>query len=269
MHRFNHAHLVEFPVPTAIAFGTAQKQLSAVRTRQRKGSHKTLRDTKEKLEGRKNSCVKRMEVKCMSHVIRRDDLVMGPREKAIAAVEAGNKEEALKQIEALHMLFKPLHDRYCEWINYLFTYIAENLGEEHVGIAMKGTFDAVYGKLFAAGGKMPKRSPEQMIAGMAQGHLVHHSDIYVEEDDEKFVLYVKHCGSGSTVQKNYTDRGRTTKAYPWSGDTKGMCYYCCHEPCWMGGGFTDKEYMTYANQFDENGEPTGLCCTYVVKKDQD
>ena len=205
----------------------------------------------------------------MSDVIRRDDLVMGPREKAIAAVEAGDKEEALKQIEALHMLFKPLHDRYCEWINYLFTYIAENLGEEHVGIAMKGTFDAVYGKLFAAGGKMPKRTPEQMISGMAQGHLVHHSDIYVEEDDEKYVLYVKHCGSGSTVQKNYTDKGRTSKGYPWSADTKGMCYYCCHEPCWMGGGFTDKEYMTYANQYDENGEPTGLCCTYVVKKDQD
>ena len=162
-----------------------------------------------------------------------------------------------------------MHDRYCEWINYLFTYIAENLGEEHVGIAMKGTFDAVYGKLFAAGGKMPKRTPEQMISGMAQGHLVHHSDIYVEEDDEKYVLYVKHCGSGSTVQKNYTDKGRTSKGYPWSADTKGMCYYCCHEPCWMGGGFTDKEYMTYANQYDENGEPTGLCCTYVVKKDQD
>lgn len=204
----------------------------------------------------------------MSKVIRRDDLVMGPREKAIAAVEVGNKEEALKQIEALHMMFKPLHDRYCEWINYLFTFIAEHLGEDQVGVALKGTFDAVYGKLFAAGGKMPQRSPEEMIAGMAQGHLVHHSDIYVEEDDEKFVLYVKHCGSGSTVQKSYTDKGRTTKAYPWSGDKKGMCYYCAHEPCWMGGGFTDKEYMTYENQFDENGQPTGKCCTYVVKKNQ-
>lgn len=210
----------------------------------------------------------------MGDVIRRDDLVMGPREKAIAAVEAGDKEEALKQIEALHMIFKPLHDRYCEWINYLFTYISENLGEEHVGIAMKGTFDAVYGKLFAQAAadtekpEAPKRTAEQMISGMAQGHLVHHSDIYVEEDDEKFVLYVKHCGSGSTVQKNYTDRGRTTKAYPWSGDKKGMCYYCAHEPCWMGGGFNEKEYMTYENQFDEEGNPTGKCCTYVVMKDQ-
>ena len=196
----------------------------------------------------------------MSKVIRRDDLAMGPREKAIAAVEAGDKEEALKQIEALHNMFKPLHDRYCEWINYLFTFIAENLGEDQVGVALKGTFNAVYGKLLA-GGKTPKRTPEQMISGMAQGHLVHHSDIYVEEDDEKFVLYVKHCGSGSTVQKAYTDKGRTTKAYPWSGDVKGMCYYCAHEPCWMGAGFTDKEYMTYENQFDENGNPTGKCCT--------
>ena len=204
----------------------------------------------------------------MAGVIRRDDLVMGPREKAIAAIEAGNKEEALKQVEALHDLFKPLHDRYCEWINFLFTFIAENLGEDQVGVAMKGTFNAVYGKLFAAGAKTPKRTAEQMISGMAQGHLVHHSDIYVEEDDEKFVLYVKNCGSGSTVQKAYTDKGRTTKAYPWSGDKKGMCYYCAHEPCWMGAGFTDKEYMTYENQYDENGEPTGKCCTYVVKKDQ-
>lgn len=205
----------------------------------------------------------------MSDAIRRDDLIMGPKEKAIEAVKAGDTEEALKQIEALHMQFKPLHDRYCEWINYLLTLISEKLGEDMVDEALQGTFKAVYGKLFSEGAEMPKRTAEQMVSGMAQGHLVHHSDITVDEDDEKFVLTVKHCGSGSTVQKAFTSQGRTKKAYPWSGDMKGMCYYCAHEPVWMGASFTEKEYMTYANQFDEEGKPTGKCCAYVVYKDQD
>ena len=46
----------------------------------------------------------------MSDVIRRDDLVMGPREKAIAAVEAGDKEEALKQIHELTDVLGILQD---------------------------------------------------------------------------------------------------------------------------------------------------------------
>jgi hypothetical protein len=197
---------------------------------------------------------------------------MGPKEKAIEAVKAGNTDETLKQIEALHKQFKPLHDRYCEWINYLLTFISERVGEEAVEEAMEGTYQAVYGKMFAAAAAIPERTAEEMVAGMAQGHLVHHSDIFVEEDDEKFVLYVKFCGSGSTVQRACPVKGRTQKAYPWSGDVKGMCYYCTHEPIWMKSAFAKgkegREYMTYANQFDENGQPTGECCEYVVYKNR-
>jgi hypothetical protein len=194
---------------------------------------------------------------------------MGPKEKAMEAVKAGNTDEALKQIDALHKQFKPLHDRYVEWISYLLTYISDKVGEEAVEEAMTGTYQAVYGKMAAAAANMPKRTAEDMINGWAQGHLVHHSDIYVEEDDEKYVLYIKFCGSGSTAQRAYTDKGRTQKAYPWSGDIKGMCYYCTHEPAWFREEFAKgKEFIKYANQFDENGQPTGDCCQYVVYKDK-
>jgi hypothetical protein len=94
----------------------------------------------------------------MADVKRRDDLVMGPKEKALAALNAGNIDETLKQIDALHKQFKPLHDRYCEWINYLLTFIAERVGEEAVEEAMEGTFKAVYGKMFASAVPFTPRS---------------------------------------------------------------------------------------------------------------
>jgi len=43
-------------------------------------------------------------------MIRRDDLLVGPKEKAIEAVKAGNKEEAIRYIQELYEEFRPLHD---------------------------------------------------------------------------------------------------------------------------------------------------------------
>jgi hypothetical protein len=119
---------------------------------------------------------------------------------------------------------------------------------------------------------MPKPTAEQTMSQWCQAHLVHHSDFFVEEDDEKFIMTIKFCGSGSTVQRVCDgDRGRTHKAYPWSGDMKGMCYYCTHEPAWFRNTMfaSGKEYIEYAQQFDENGQPTGKCCRYIIHKDKD
>ena len=66
---------------------------------------------------------------------RRYDLLIGPREKAIEAVKAGNKAEAIKYIEGLSLIFKPVHDRYIDWIEYLLEFVADRVGEEAVGEA--------------------------------------------------------------------------------------------------------------------------------------
>ena len=88
---------------------------------------------------------------------RRDDFLIGPREKAIEAVKAGNKEDALKYIDELNFEFQPTHDRFSEFIQALLVYISEKLGEEAVEDAMKAVYDKVYkARLLANSGWKPK-----------------------------------------------------------------------------------------------------------------
>ena len=74
----------------------------------------------------------------------RDDLLVGPKEQAIAAIESGRKEDAIRYVEELYREFQPLHDRYIEWIQFLLGFIAEKLGEETVEEALRGIVTEIY-----------------------------------------------------------------------------------------------------------------------------
>ena len=76
--------------------------------------------------------------------MRRNDFKIGTKEKALAAVMAGNKQEAIKYIEELRVEFKPLHDRLCEWLQSTLCFISERLGEEADEEAPERAFDDVY-----------------------------------------------------------------------------------------------------------------------------
>jgi len=197
---------------------------------------------------------------------RRDDLAVGPREKAIEAVKAGKKEEAIKYIEELYESFKPLHDRYSEWIQFLLTFIAERLGEEVVNEALRGITYAIYKDRWVD--MFKNMSPEEVTKMFCLVHKSHYSDFYVEEDDEKFVLVLPYCGSGGRMQKE-GKAGSTGKAYPWSFDQEGVSYYCCHEAVFnqvfeeLGFGTMKFEYCP---QFDKEGKPTGGVCRCVIYK---
>ena len=105
---------------------------------------------------------------------RRDDLVIGPKEKAIEAVRAGNKEEAIKNIETLYEEFRPLHDRYGDWIQILLSFIAEKLGEEAIEEAIRRITYEVYKEKWLTAFK--NMSAEE-IAAMA---------VYLASDESAF-----------------------------------------------------------------------------------
>ncbi|MBP1724331.1 MAG: hypothetical protein H6Q44_2036, partial [Deltaproteobacteria bacterium] len=79
---------------------------------------------------------------------RRDDLLKGPKEKALEAVRKGDKEGARRQIQELYEDFHPLHDRYSEWCSSLLTFIGEHLGEEAVLKATQRLMDEIYTERF-------------------------------------------------------------------------------------------------------------------------
>ena len=77
-------------------------------------------------------------------VKRRDDLLSGPYEKTKEAIEKGDKEAALKNLEETRLLYKGIHDRYGDWISILFTFISKRLGEDAVKDANEFIMDNIY-----------------------------------------------------------------------------------------------------------------------------
>ena len=202
-------------------------------------------------------------------VRRRDDLVIGPKEKAIEAVKAGNKEDAIKNIEALYEEFRPLHDRYGDWVQILLSFIAEKLGEEAVEEAVRGITYEIYDERWLT--RFKDMSPEEIAAMFGQVLRSHYASFYIEEDDEKLVVYIPYCGSGGRMQKEGRAAAgrRTQKAYPWSYGQAGVCYYCTHESIFEQVfhelGF-DIIKWKYEKQFEDDGTPTGGVCRIIVYK---
>lgn len=195
---------------------------------------------------------------------RRDDLLIGPKENAIAAVKAGKKEEAIKYIEELYLDFKPLHDRYSAWINCLLNFVAEKLGEETVEEALRRTYKDVIGQTRPA----PTDSPEERVKALCRANRCHYSDFYVEEDDEKFVVVNSYCGSGGRMTMENLP-GKTKKAYPWSFNLKGLSYYCSHGKVFEALDSAIREDFLHHDcqpQFDKDGKLKGLICRWTTYK---
>ncbi len=63
-------------------------------------------------------------------MVRRDDFLVGPREKAVRAVKAGKTEEALAHLDDVYEQFHRLHDLYCNHISLLQGTLAEIQGKD-------------------------------------------------------------------------------------------------------------------------------------------
>ena len=202
---------------------------------------------------------------------RRDDLIVSVKQRAIDAVKAGDTEAAVKYIEELYNGFKPLHSRYCEWLQLLMAYIGEKLGEDAVEDVLKRTYEEVYGVLQKAGvhGANPTLSAEDLVRRWAAANHNHFSDFYVEEDDEKYTMVIPFCGSGGMLH-NADRPGKTSKPYPWSFDQAGVTYYCCHEPVFEGivteSGGTPEIHL-YSPKCDAEGK-IGHECKWIAYKNE-
>jgi hypothetical protein len=204
--------------------------------------------------------------------IRRDDLLIGPKEKALEAVKAGNIEDAILHIEELSTEFQPTHDRFAEFIQALLVFISEKLGEEAVNDALTAVYDNVYKKKILNGGwKSHKLSAEQLVTFWCRAHRNHWSEFYVEEDPEKFTLVVTKCGSGGKMHDARIP-GETSEPYPWSFDQAGVNYFCCHEPVFEAGAASaglPTEQHEYDTLYDDEGNPTGHQCKWIAYKNKE
>jgi len=198
--------------------------------------------------------------------MRRDDFLIGPKEKAIQAIKADNKEEAIKYVEQMNQEAKGAHDRAMEWIQSLLNYTAVTRGEAAVEEILKRSFDDVYKSRRIAAPKI--KSAEDQVRIWCQVHRIHYSNFYVEEDDEKFVVVITFCGSGGKLHDE-DKPGKTKDAYPWSFNQRGVTYYCCHEPVFEATAAAyglELEDHAYKTVLDKNGKEVGHECRWTIYK---
>lgn len=199
---------------------------------------------------------------------RRDELLQGPKEKAVEAIKQGKKEEALKYLNEAYEEFRPIHDRYVDSINSLLTFAREKLGEEAVAEAAQYYVEETVTPIF---NKMKTMNHEQLVSALAGLHRKHYSGFHVEEYDDKTVITLTECNVGARLLKDGVAQrtgGRTQKAYQWSFDRAGVPYYCIHAHVFnnlfkkMGIPIV----VDWGKQYDDAGKPTGEPCHYTIYK---
>ncbi|MBN1322187.1 MAG: hypothetical protein JXA87_15245 [Thermoleophilia bacterium] len=117
----------------------------------------------------------------------------------LAAIDAGDKDQAKALAERMQREFQYLHDGYMFWVTGLQTYIYRRLGVEAVEEAEREAHTAEAKVVFTPPEKTDIRSLVEHLAGGLRGHM---QPITIVETDTTISLSMKPCGSGERlVQK--------------------------------------------------------------------
>ncbi len=201
-------------------------------------------------------------------MVRRDDFLIGPKEKAVEAIKAGKTEEALTYLKEVYEQFHPLHDAYSNDISLLEGKLAETQGEKwYLEFERKKVFELLGPKYE----RFRSMSVEQKVGAICSSMRAHFSEFHVEEDDEKFVVKITACGAGGRLVRDGIAKRQgaiTKKAYPWSFDRANFPYYCVHAH-FLNELFEKlglKIRVEYGSQYDNRGNKIDEPCKYIIYK---
>jgi hypothetical protein len=198
----------------------------------------------------------------------RDDLVIGPREKAREAIILGKTEEALRYLDEVYEQFRALHDSYGNNQCFFMGAIAEIKGEEWLAALDK---NRVYEPNRANFIKFKGMPVEKRVKAICNNQRSHFNEFHVEEDDDKFVLVITNCNAGARLLRNGV-AGRfkavTKEAHPWSYNLAGFPYYCIHSYYWneLWKEIGLKMEIKWGRLYDEQGNLLNEPCRYIFYK---
>jgi len=199
---------------------------------------------------------------------RRDEFLIGPKEKAVEAIRAGKIQEALGYLNDVNEQFHKLHDAYSNHLSLLLGTLAETQGDKwYEAFDRKTVFEMFRAKYE----RWRDMSPEQRVEDICNSHRAHYSEFHVEEDGEKFVVVMTGCGAGGRLVRDGIAKRQnaiTRKAYPWSFNRAGFPYYCSHgyhlNALWKELGI--KAELQWGRQYDDQGNRIDEPCKYIVYK---
>ena len=207
-------------------------------------------------------------------MIKRDDMSKLAVDKTVDAINAGDKNEAVKGIKQLWEEDRMVINLISDLVSSLLTFTAKKFGEENVIEAWQHVADDIWKPFIEACKDMEH---EEVVDAFASLHRSLGSEFYIEQDDEKSTLYVTSCGSGGRMMKegkyDNTDRhpmngGTTKKAYPWSFNKVGISYYCIHSFIWYDSMPKELEFdmfdWEFGRQFDDDGNSVNEPCKLTI-----
>ena len=199
---------------------------------------------------------------------RRDDFLVGPKEKAVEAIKEGKTEQALSYLNDVYKQFHALHDAYSNHISLLERTLAKTQGDEWYEAFERKTIVESFRPKYE---RYKNMSAEQQVEAICDSMRAHYSEFHVEEDVSKLVVVITGCGAGGRLIRDGTAKRQdaiTEKAYPWSFNRVGFPYYCAHA-YFLNELFKElglKIKIEYGRQYDDEGNKIDEPCKYIVYK---
>ena len=199
---------------------------------------------------------------------RRDDFLVGPKEKAVEAIKEGKTKQALSYLNDVYKQFHALHDAYSNHISLLERTLAKTQGDEWYEAFERKTIVESFRPKYE---RYKNMSAEQQVEAICNSMRAHYSEFHVEEDVSKLVVVITGCGAGGRLIRDGTAKRQdaiTEKAYPWSFNRVGFPYYCAHA-YFLNELFKElglKIKIEYGRQYDDEGNKIDEPCKYIVYK---
>jgi hypothetical protein len=203
-------------------------------------------------------------------------------ERAVAALERGDRAAFQSGLEAQREAALTVHDAEADWAWGLLSVLRDGLGEERMDDVFRVTQGRWVSERYAALGEMtPQESLELTIEGM-RGHFTgpaRAGRIDVADEDDRWILSFDPCGSGGRMRRSDPARGQTPRteapfsfavteeAHDWSWGRKGVCLYCAH--CAVVNEIIPIESLGTPMRMTENPESPDDKCRWTIYKSAD
>ncbi len=199
-------------------------------------------------------------------------------DKLKKAIEAGDKELALKLADYQFLESKGVHDAMLDWVYVNLDWIGRNYGEEEVAKAVR-YMNEVHGSKHPGASGLSALALVQFSAEFCRGHgsgPEEKGDFKAWEEKDRWVMSFDPCGSGGRLARGPKDGtgsrtkppfnlGKTTKPYPWAWNKVGVPYYCTHCCIWSEIMAIERNgYPTRVTEFPAD-DPSKPCVWYMYK----
>lgn len=207
----------------------------------------------------------------------RPDLSVTAAERCAAAIDGGDKAEALRLLAAVGDEWRPLHDLYVEMSGLFATFIRDRLGELAVEEVWRFIGERLWKPLLM---QIRETGDTVLLVQVYASFLRAHGHRFdVLEDDEKTTFVLHYCASGGMLMRD--GKNEDSRRHPidiaviekradWTFD-RPLSAYCVHTPLWMD--ILPREWgwdvfeSRFGRQFDADGRPVDEpCVTMIYKK---